>query len=862
MVGIALMMGCSEDEAGSVANGEDEACPVESCSPCDDDGDCPSWADCDDDEGLCIPEACSGDADCGEEGDCGDGGYCEAGGQDGCGAGEEACGDACCGSDEVCESRDICDDGSCETVHECRPECQGNLCGVDGEVCCEGELSECGPEGQCAPDCSGTGGLCGEAFDECCEVGEACLFGECRTMGDECDDPTGCGFGEYCDEGLGRCMPDDYSGDIQCTMDGDFETFEIEEKWAWDEENVTVVPLVGDVTGDGEPNVVFNTFGSDIVILDKAGNEEGRIVHNPSGEGTYGAHWRSNMALGDVTGDGILEIIYVTEIFAGGSGCCQGDAYIAAATGGGDHLWLAHDEDGTPVQQTFNTGAIGVANFDGDTSRAQVMAGAMLIDHDGLIMWNEDGEGSQFGSSGGYTGGLSIAVDLLGDGKQEIVTGRHAWTVDWPEGASGPEDVEVELLWENTDGPDGYPAVADMDGNGHPEVVLFAGETLRIIDGQSGKLWCGIDPTGDACESDDSLRTQPVADPSGGGSRGGPPTVADFDGDGRPEVGAAGRDYYTVFDIYRPGFGDDDTPEEIDEDLLDEFGQDMPEPGEIYIRWFIETQDSSRATGSSVFDFQGDGSASVVYNDECYLRVLDGSTGEFELEIMNSTGTRIEYPIVVDVDGNGRSEIVVVANDQNRNCSQWYGDPDYQERRGVYVYEDPNELWVHTRSIWNQHAYSIDNINDDGTLPEVIPDWWDDHNTFRANRQGQVPLNAPDVVVSSVEVNAQFCPPTIDFQATVRNEGLSTIPAGMPVSLYQLDSAGGGTLVETVVLEEAIPPGSVQVVDLEYEAQDTDFNVARDYQVVANDDDEEPVRDCNPETAAMVVEGITCMIPL
>ena len=32
-------------------------------------------------------------------------------------------------------------------------------------------------------------------------------------------------------------------------------------------------------------------------------------------------------------------------------------------------------------------------------------------------------------------------------------------------------------------------------------------------------------------------------------------------------------------------------------------------------------------TGSSVFDFEGDGSAEVLYNDECFLRVYNGRDG-------------------------------------------------------------------------------------------------------------------------------------------------------------------------------------------------------------------------------------------
>jgi hypothetical protein len=42
-----------------------------------------------------------------------------------------------------------------------------------------------------------------------------------------------------------------------------------------------------------------------------------------------------------------------------------------------------------------------------------------------------------------------------------------------------------------------------------------------------------------------------------------------------------------------------------------------------------QTQDCSSAfTGSSVFDFDGNGKAEVVYADEQYMRIYDGTTGD------------------------------------------------------------------------------------------------------------------------------------------------------------------------------------------------------------------------------------------
>ncbi|MFY0531621.1 FG-GAP repeat domain-containing protein [Nannocystis pusilla] len=71
--------------------------------------------------------------------------------------------------------------------------------------------------------------------------------------------------------------------------------------------------------------------------------------------------------------------------------------------------------------------------------------------------------------------------------------------------------------------------------------------------------------------------------------------------------------------------------------------------------WFKTTHDcSSAVTGSSVFDFNGDGKAEVIYSDEYHLWMYDGQTGTNLIpSTCNTTGTLWEYPLVADVDNDG-----------------------------------------------------------------------------------------------------------------------------------------------------------------------------------------------------------------
>ena len=90
------------------------------------------------------------------------------------------------------------------------------------------------------------------------------------------------------------------------------------------------------------------------------------------------------------------------------------------------------------------------------------------------------------------------------------------------------------------------------------------------------------------------------------GGAGGPPNIADFDGDGVPDIGTAGGNNYVV--VQYDGV-------------------------QLTQLWQADTKDgSSQRTGSSVFDFDGDGRSEVIYGDEWYLRIYPGVEPDCTLE--------------------------------------------------------------------------------------------------------------------------------------------------------------------------------------------------------------------------------------
>jgi outer membrane protein assembly factor BamB len=550
---------------------------------------------------------------------------------------------------------------------------------------------------------------------------------ECINPGTSCSTDADCALDEYCEETVGSCLP---IPDSNCEYHPPVGEFTPIVEWAWPDENDP--PPMPDYVDVLTPPAVGDMDGDGIP-------EVGIVSYWDS---CVGGGWNTGVLTilrGD-TGALLLQHDDPSRRLRSNISPAMGDVDLdgdaEVLVGGADNTIYCYEIDGTltwesSVPASQANGGIGIADLDVD-GVPEVYMGATIFDNRGVLICEGTG-----GTGGGGGRGFSTAADLDLDGDLELVGGNTAYHHD------------CSIMWQSGEAGDGYPGVADIydasglpGTDGYPEVALIYSGNLQIISGQDGSLlW-------------------EVALPGSG--YGGAPNISDFDGDGLVEIGTAGGAYMVVFD------------------------PDGTEP----ILWQQPTQDTSSArTGSTVFDFEGDGEAEIVYSDECFVRIYKGSDGTVLFEESNNTRTQHEYPIVVDIDADGNSELVVTANVCVWNCDaypDWSGPP----KRGVKVYGDEDLNWVRTRKVWNQHTYHVTNINDDCSIPSPETANWSAPglNNFRQNVQTWGVHNAPNMAGDMFGGDPRNCGVggSIDLGLMVLNQGSKGVPAGINIGFYRV----------------------------------------------------------------------------
>ncbi len=527
---------------------------------------------------------------------------------------------------------------------------------------------------------------------------------------------------------------------------------------------------IGDLDADGIPEVVSTNIESDrLYILNGDGGTIKRQL-------AVGYQLEREAAIGNIDGDNCAEIFTF--------GRENGNWTIFSYDCELNLIWKRR-ASGNPV-------TLSLADFDGDGLVELYYRDEILDAHTGTRIVRS----TDFGN----TVGEPVAVDIVGGLDLELIAGCIIYGVNLGNRTQDSGSLTEINRVNNFHNRKEFSStsVADYNQDGFLDIIASgslgakdANTTLFFWDVHNDVVTTFYDPDPSIIVALSCSNGNTAARYANGWQNGtGRLNIADLDGDGLLNVSfVSGKFLYA-----------------LDENF------------ELFWRVVIN-EETSGYTGSTLFDFNGDGQAEVVYRDERFLYIINGNNGEVYTQQACVARTAVEYPIVADLDADGASELCVTCGFDDVAAWDNFCNIGYSTNSHVRAFESAGEPWVPARRVWNQHAYFNVNVNDDLTIPiqqqkhHLV--WSQGTCTVGPNR----PLNsfliqapyldtngcptfpAPDVrfVYNSLTVNSPTCPDQ-DFTVSFRlqNIGDISISGDFNISFYEGNPRfAGATLLNT-----------------------------------------------------------------
>lgn len=435
---------------------------------------------------------------------------------------------------------------------------------------------------------------------------------------------------------------------------------------------------------------------------------------------------RNQPVVGDVDGDGVPEVVIVES----------GPLYRRLVAVRGSDMATVFDvdvyrpNDPVPVVIPLDTD-LALGDLDGDGRLETVAVGGDLplrrtllaFNHDGTLRWTSDDlvDGLEVLETSGAV--KPVLADLDHDGRPEIIVAHAGRWAATPTGAFAEDGVTVfdadgHRLWTTrAPGPAGRQptmgnlVVADLDLDGCAEIVVgedvfdCAGAHRWSNTSTSGAVYdvavvnLDDDPFGEvlfmnryhwlyATEHTGAAKWSRAIQSNGFSGSG--ITVGDADGDGVSEILIV-RESIEV--LNRDG------------SLVRTMSLPVP-----------EQQVWGQGGNPTVFDLNGDGRPEVIFHgavgpfDDALRRgalyIFDGPSGAL-LHTIQATRTinfrhQHQTPVVADVDGDGAADIATGG---------------WDDQMTLRVFSAAQGSWARTRPIWNQTSYHATNVEADGRIP-------------------------------------------------------------------------------------------------------------------------------------------------
>ncbi|MEO5603584.1 MAG: gliding motility-associated C-terminal domain-containing protein [Cyclobacteriaceae bacterium] len=552
---------------------------------------------------------------------------------------------------------------------------------------------------------------------------------------------------------------------------------------------------VGDLNRDGKPEIItMNKYTDKVFILN---GTDGSIQREASVD--FDPGWE--IAIANIDNDNCGEIFFFGDYDPPGDN--NNGSYLFAYDCNLNFIWRTAERlRGDPIN-------FGLADFDGD-GRVELYAKDEIHDaHTGVRIVKSTG------ATWNRINGGPVAVDIEGDDKLELVIGCSIYSVNL---ATRTLDAGSLTLLKSASqyfvrNEYNATSIADYNQDGFLDVLASgstnsngANTTVFFWDVRNNSVQTYSDPipgniTIFACPDNTGEHYK-----DGWKNGTGRINIGDLDGDGKLNASYVSGKY-----LYA-----------LDENLSP-------------LSWSpkLVNEETSGHTGCTLFDFNGDGKSEIVYRDERFLYIINGTDGSIYNQQACVSRTNREYPIVADVDADGSTELCVTCGFDDNNAINNFCSLGYSRYSHVRVFKSASDPWVPARRVWNQHGYFNVNVNDDLTIPikqqkhhmvfstgscTVGPNR--PLNTFLnqtpfLNRDGCPTYKSPDLayVDNSLTVTPPTCPNgafTVSFQ--IKNEGDIGLSGNVPITFYNGNpTVFGARKISTII----VPLNDFQVNDTE-----------------------------------------------
>ena len=565
---------------------------------------------------------------------------------------------------------------------------------------------------------------------------------------------------------------------------------------AWQSENIVSVlntPLVGDLDGDGIPEIVCFARDGDNSTGDPRCNNHLLVFDGRSKAIKASIILPSYVSGFDAAAYGLVRLPNGPGLIVVACFDYKLRAYDISAANPSVPYWVSDIDFG----ESGHDWAVNVsfADFNHDGHPEVYVRNKIYNAETGTLLVTANTT-THYGASyahwtntGAHPYKLSspIAADVCGDVKLDLILGNEVYDVNINNlaGTLGNSITLAQRVTPPGDAPeDGHPQVADFNHDGYLDVFVSVRNTYESVGYVYGYVW--------------DIHNQTVSAPfviRTGWSGKSIPLIADIDNDNLMEVLIQSEVSWdpNKFQAYKY----------------------HPDTRTFTLEWGFPTDENSYSNSITAFDFNQDGLLELMISDQNTMRIVNGSgishithADTIPMYVLNSfpfsQNTIMQYPVIADVDADGSAEIVSVGSDRLNILKSSTSVP-----------------WAPARKVWNQYMYNVTNVNEDLTIPQYLFNnatvFTDPEGVVRRpfnnflqqattiDQYGRPFYAVPDVAVNQT-VSIQANGDSLLLSFSYCNLGDNTLNAPYTITVFA--NAYGEDTVCTVTMNESLPVDS------------------------------------------------------